>query len=282
MRCIFCKIESSCSKSKEHVIPESLGNKSHILPKGVVCDKCNNYFANKIEKKVLELPYFKSLRGRNVIENKKGKIPGIPGFIASPNIGEIEIHICDNKIVEVIIEEKGLYERIQKGEFNKFYIPLLEQPPSENIHISKFLGKIALEALAQRVSKVDNWQTDFIENESLDPLRNFVRFGKGYKYWPYLSRKIYNEDRIINNSINDKLPPYQTMHEYDFLIPNNPIVIGEIHIIEDIYFVCAIMGIEYTINLTEKGLGEYLKWLNNNNNKSILLMEKKDFHNFKI
>lgn len=49
---------------------------------------------------------------------------------------------------------------------------------------------------------------------------------------------------------------------------------------EDMYFVCAIMGIEYTINLTEKGLGEYLKWLNKNNNKSILLMEKKDFHNF--
>lgn len=221
MMCIFCKIESSSSKSIEHIIPESLGNKSHILPKGIVCDKCNNYFANKVEKKVLELPYFKSLRGRNVIENKKGKTPGIPGFMASANIGEIEIHLNKNKQEEVIVEDKKLYKRIQKGEFKQFYIPQLEQPPSENIHISKFLGKVALEALAQRISKVDNWQTDFIENESLDPLRNFVRYGKEYKFWPYHTRKIYNEDRIINNSINNTSPPYQTMHEYDFFIPNN-------------------------------------------------------------
>lgn len=185
MRCIFCKIESTWSKSIEHIIPESLGNKSHVLPKGIVCDKCNNYFANKIEKKVLELPYFKSLRGRNVIENKKGKISGIPGFIASPNIGDFEIQLNDNKIVEVNVEGKELYERIQNGEFNQFYIPQLEQPPSQNIHIAKFLGKVALEALAQSISKVDNWQTDFVENESLDPLRNFVRYGREYKFWPY-------------------------------------------------------------------------------------------------
>lgn len=54
MNCIFCKEESSNSRSIEHIIPESLGNKDHVLPPGIVCDKCNNYFARKIEKKILE------------------------------------------------------------------------------------------------------------------------------------------------------------------------------------------------------------------------------------
>ncbi len=275
-------MDSSGSKSREHIIPESLGNKSHTLPKGAVCDKCNNYFASKIEKKVLELPYFKSLRGRNVIETKKGKIPGILGFIATPNIGELEIHLNENRIIEVNIQDKELFERMRKGEFNQFYIPHLEKPPIDNIHISKFLGKVALEALAQRVMKVDNWQNDFINNEGLDPLRNYVRYGKDYKSWPYHIRKIYNEDRAIENDNNELSPPYQIMHEYDFLIPNTPSIDGETHIIEDVCFVCAIMGIEYTINLTQKGLVVYFEWLEKNNNKSILMMEKNDFHNLHI
>jgi hypothetical protein len=54
MRCIFCKNDSSNSKSVEHIIPESLGNTTRTLPKGVVCDTCNNYFARKVEKPFLE------------------------------------------------------------------------------------------------------------------------------------------------------------------------------------------------------------------------------------
>ena len=49
MRCLFCKQDSSNTKSVEHIIPESLGNKTLILPRGYVCDKCNNYFAIKVE-----------------------------------------------------------------------------------------------------------------------------------------------------------------------------------------------------------------------------------------
>ncbi len=40
MRYIFCKQEASTSKSVEHIIPESMGNKSNILKPGIVCDKC--------------------------------------------------------------------------------------------------------------------------------------------------------------------------------------------------------------------------------------------------
>lgn len=45
----------------------------------------------------------------------------------------------------------------------------------------------------------------------------------------------------------------------------------------------AIMGIEYTINLTNAGLNRYFAWLSDNQDKSILQMEKSEFHsNIKI
>ncbi|MBO5921575.1 MAG: hypothetical protein J6Q48_04230, partial [Bacteroidaceae bacterium] len=47
MKCIFCKQESTNAKSVEHIIPETLGNKTFVLPLGMVCDQCNNYFSRK-------------------------------------------------------------------------------------------------------------------------------------------------------------------------------------------------------------------------------------------
>ena len=44
------KDPSTNSRSKEHIVPQSLGGTEHILPPGVVCDKCNNYFSRAVEK----------------------------------------------------------------------------------------------------------------------------------------------------------------------------------------------------------------------------------------
>lgn len=75
MRCIFCKQDSSTSVAVEHIIPESLGNIDHVLPVGVVCDGCNQYFARKVERQILETPMFRLLRADMAIPNKRGRIP---------------------------------------------------------------------------------------------------------------------------------------------------------------------------------------------------------------
>ena len=75
MNCIFCKQDSTKSKSIEHVIPESLGNKTIVLPVGVVCDSCNNYFAVKVEGPLLGQVYFQHFRFNNFIPSKKKRIP---------------------------------------------------------------------------------------------------------------------------------------------------------------------------------------------------------------
>lgn len=62
MRCIFCENDSSSSKSVEHIVPASFGNSTSVLPKGIVCDKCNNYFARKIESPFLNSEAILQLR----------------------------------------------------------------------------------------------------------------------------------------------------------------------------------------------------------------------------
>lgn len=81
MRCIFCKNDSSSSVSREHIIPESLGNTMHTLPPGVVCDACNNYFSRKVEKPFLESESVRALRFEQALVSKKGKIPSLTGII---------------------------------------------------------------------------------------------------------------------------------------------------------------------------------------------------------
>lgn len=60
----------------EHIVPESLGNVEHVLPVGAVCDGCNQYFARKVERPLLESPLFRFLRANMAIPNKRGRIPG--------------------------------------------------------------------------------------------------------------------------------------------------------------------------------------------------------------
>ncbi|WP_295123480.1 HNH endonuclease [uncultured Chitinophaga sp.] len=271
MRCIFCKEDSSKSKSIEHIVPESLGNKQHTLPKGVVCDACNNYLAIKIEKRVLELAYFQSLRGRHHIENKKGKIPGLPGFFRNMN-DKVSIFPDDSSVLEVVIENKELFDSISS--YKELYIPIIPEPPKDNLNLSKLIGKIALEALALRLSNLEGWQDEFVKNEGLNQLRNFVRYGQGeFKIWPYNTRRIYDEVKIKFDA--EKKIHYQLMNEFDFLIPDEPTLVGEQRIVTNLYFVIAIMGIEYTINMTNAGLDRYLSWILDNKNQSILYKEGK-------
>lgn len=256
MNCIFCKQDSSSSKSVEHIIPESLGNKSHILPKGAVCDSCNNYFATKIEKELLSSGYFKSLRFRNEIPNKKGTVPMETAIVAHPEGGKIEIDFREN-VIEAVITSKRIFELVNSGVVHKLYIPIHESPEPANPILSRFLCKVALEALAQRFSEADGWNEEIVSNESLNPLRDYARYWKGSKLWEYSCRKIYDE--IFPFGDGDK--KYQKLHEYDFIFIN-----------KETFFICAILGIEYAINMGGDSIEGYTNWLKDNDAISPLQM----------
>ena len=75
-KCIFCKKDTRNSKSVEHIIPESLGA-NLTLPRGFVCDLCNNYFSHSIDKALQEYRFIGILKSFLVGRTKKGKGPQI-------------------------------------------------------------------------------------------------------------------------------------------------------------------------------------------------------------
>ena len=270
MQCIFCHKDSSNSKSVEHIIPESLGNKHHFLPKGYVCDECNHYFAIKIENELLSQPYFVSLRFRNEISTKKGKLVRqkmfFPGALKST---DVVMQTTENGVI-ASFDDDELYEAIKAGKTSKMIAPYISEPEYPNKTMSRFLAKCAYEYFLYIMDK-DKYDLCVREmlgnkNDELKNLREYARYGKG-PYWQYNQRRIYSEGALFYNKEEKK--SYETLHEMtlfvrDFSKKNNGIIELEI------YFVIAVSGIEYAICLSDPDISEYRKWLKENNDKSPL------------
>lgn len=252
MRCIFCKENSSASVSIEHIIPEALGNTEHILPPGVVCDTCNNYFARKIEGPLLSSLGFKNLRSRQLAPNKRGTIPTQTGLFPA---ARIPIELDSNAQSPSVFasngsDDKAFVDYLRTAKRGTFYIPISVR--ADERVLSRFLGKVAIEAIAHRTLEVENWNKDIIDNSQLDFLRSYVRRNTG-ETWPFHSRRIYDENSLFEDG-------YQVLHEYDMLMTAE----GEL------YLVLCIFGKEYAINVGGPLLDGYKKWLSQNKNRSPL------------
>lgn len=260
MKCIFCKQSSSDSKSVEHIVPESFGNKKHVLRKGIVCDSCNNYFSLKIEKKVLELDFFKNIRFRNFIESKKNRIPKGKAIIPKTKyLAEVNV----NDGIQVNLDKES-FEQIMTGKITSLIIPYNVNYPKNDINVSRLLAKIALEMLAQRVIKTDKDLIDFANETQLDSIRNYVRYNTNNENWVYSSRKIYDENEkfyLKNGKSVDMI------FECDFL-PTDKM---------ELYFVFAYKGIEFVINMAGSSIEGFKEWLELNNNISPLYRKGSNF-----
>ena len=262
MNCLFCKKDSSGSKSKEHILPESLGNIEHVLPSGIVCDGCNNYFATKVEKVLLEQPYFRSLRHRNDIITKKGNLVPEKGIIANPKGGIIDV-FRDKDGLSLDINNPDIIDLIITGKVNKLYLPIGEpEPEKNNATLSRFLAKVSVEALIYWIKNDVEWIVEVTNKAELERIKGYARYGTHCKLWPYHQRRLYEEsDRFFNPKIQDT--PYEVLHEFKFFWTKE----------QEFYFVLAIMGIEYAINMGSPSIDTYVNWLRENNNASILNSE---------
>ena len=74
-RCIYCLTTTDDFTSEEHIFPESLGNDELILPKGFVCDKCNNEILSHLDEVLLTCPPIAMLQVQYVPYTKAGKLP---------------------------------------------------------------------------------------------------------------------------------------------------------------------------------------------------------------
>lgn len=268
--CIFCHKDSSTSKSVEHIIPESLGNKRHYLPKGYVCDACNNYFSVKIEKELLAQPYFVSMRFRNEILTKKGKlVKQKMVFPEAMKSTDVVMQTTENGII-ASFDDDELYELIKAGKTSEMIAPYIPEPDYPNKTMSRFLAKCAYEYFLYNMGKekYDLCVQELLckESDILRSLREYARYGKG-EYWQYNQRRIYSEGDVIFNQNEDL--NYEILHEMKFFtreykrFPNG-------YVEAEVYFVMAIAGIEYAICISDPDISEYQKWIKEHNGFSPL------------
>lgn len=236
MNCIFCKADSSKCKSREHIIPESLGNTKHVLPAGIVCDTCNQYFSIKVEKPVLDCEYFGHARFRNEIPSKKGRIPPLE-VVYGPNGEELGMYALRTG-------ERGIYPLDEKsaksflnylGTRRKGNLYIIEPKPTDTYLVSRLLAKCAIEILAFRFYPRHGWEQEVTYKIELDEIRNFARYGGNIK-WSYYERRIYEEKKRWRGLEGED---YETLHEFDLLLTKW----------SEVFAVIVIFGVEYAINL---------------------------------
>lgn len=257
--CIFCHKDSSLSKSVEHIIPESLGNKEHILPKGYVCDACNHYFSVKIESQLLAQPYFVSMRRRNDIRTKKGKYVAEEMFF--PGAHKISETRFDFEKGVFYITDEDVIKSIVEGKCHRAMSLYIEEPEYPNKIMSRFLAKCAYESIFLLGGEHDYllWLKERDNKDCMfqgfEGLRQFARYGIGE--WQYSQRRIYSEGTFFSYK---GCEPYEVLHEQKFFFREVE-RIDEHSFMAELYFVLVICGIEYVICVSDSDISGYLQWL---------------------
>ncbi len=260
-RCIFCKQDSSNSRSIEHIIPESLGNTDHILPSGVVCDDCNNYIAREVEKPILDSQYFKERRFYAGLPNKKQRVPLIDG-IHLQSLTHIQLmkSLGESGISVMAASEKDESRLIHsvRTQSGTLIFPMGTRP--DDYIVSRFIAKIGLEVLTFKILGVPGGVDEIIDKRELDELRNYVRLGKPNNAWPFSFRPIYPPDFRFNDGKEN----FEVLHEFDILITDQ----------NEFFIIVAIFGDEYVLNLGGPEIEGYQQWLKTNDNRSPLYSGK--------
>jgi hypothetical protein len=183
--CLFCKKEA-VFKTKEHIIPESLGNDTEIL-ENVICDKCQNYLGREIEKPTLEKTNLAIWRTYLGIRTKRGKLPSID--LDPPIKRNIpSAHPLIEYGIGFKAWEDGSFSIEVRNPSKKRKIPgsnsvyHLVMTPWHLSILGRFLGKIGLEFLAL------NDITSALSSD-FDEIRSYVRLGPTKHLWPIYCRQ---------------------------------------------------------------------------------------------
>jgi hypothetical protein len=257
MQCLFCKQDASNSRSLEHIIPESLGNRKYTLPPRVVCDKCNNYFSRKVEKPFLELVAILQLRFHQEIPSKRGNIPSIKGIL-TPDFPAI-VHRDPKSYFSAIVQVESDAIKHIMG-LNKGMLIFPPAPPPSNLIVSRFLAKVALEAMAHNLVAYPEGLKYLVNETQLDPIRNHARRGE-IPNWPIHVRRIYDANQKWIDEFGSEV---QMVHEFDILWTTW----------DEWFLVLAIFGLELVINYGGPEIDGYKRWLSENNHISPLYWGK--------
>jgi hypothetical protein len=89
LKCIYCKKETGARVGIAHIFPEALHANDEVLPRGSVCDGCNQYLGRRLDENLIRYPSValaiqflatpgKSGKSRKLIGAIEREIPGQP------------------------------------------------------------------------------------------------------------------------------------------------------------------------------------------------------------
>lgn len=227
------------------MIPESLGNTKLMLQAGVVCDACNNYFSRKVERPLLESRQVHYLRFEQSITNKRGRVPTASGMVAGTTV-HVERDPAGRWARVMRSPDPNIMQRLQGRPRTCLEFAAESRCHAEGRTWSRFVAKVALEAMAHRLRDHPDGLEYLVTESQLDPLRNYARYNDG-PTWPINSRQIYCRDQPWQGPQGSE----QRVWECDFLVTPEGAW----------YFVLALFGQEFVINMGHREIMGYRRWL---------------------
>ena len=183
--CLFCGADGPFN-TREHVIPESLGN-DDLIVEHLLCDVCQNYIGKEIESFVLSKTSFAFWKVWYGVKSKKGWLPSVDFSLPQKNKGRLPAmsQLHDQHIgftahqdgtISADIEDDAVVQKIVDNEKHCFRFDL---SPKHIAMIGRFVGKIGMEltAIADKEKAIA---------EEYDSIREYVRYGVSQSLWPLL------------------------------------------------------------------------------------------------
>lgn len=181
-------------------MPESIGSKKRVLPAGVVCDKCNNYFARKVEQPILTHSWMRNVRAWQQVPNKKGTYPSLVGHIAGTDVA-VNMRRTPNGKLQLSPEKGNDKSVLDAVIANGFEQPLIFTIEDDLPHreMSRFLCKMAYEAVAELFCSSPQGPYHLGSEPFFDNVREYARYGSNFQEWPFSHRRVFPHDTLMRH-----------------------------------------------------------------------------------
>jgi hypothetical protein len=170
-KCMYCLSTEGPFTSEEHIVAESMGNQDFVLPRGYVCDPCNNGVLSRLDDALRTSPLFVAQWASAVQFTKQGKLPEV-------RLGEITIRRTDPLNVSWIADPGSEAVRVVKQHpdgLTELSIRTKLAKRLDEVLVARALCKIGLGALAMDFGHAYACSSRF------DAARRFIREGGEFR-----------------------------------------------------------------------------------------------------
>lgn len=221
-KCIYCLQKTGKFNSEEHIFPESLGNDELVLPKGYVCDKCNNGILAQLDEALIKFEPIAFLQVQLVLHTKDGSLP-------KANFQNMSIERTSLNHIKIVAKDKSgkIQNKTPLGDdWYSFSVNMRGRPVTQKFAriLGRALFKIALGIVALSQGREQAC------NAKYDSARKFI-----------LGNGIFNNNFFIKNDGRPHIGGRITYKDFE----------------EGTMVAIDIMGIIFLLNLEEKPILEF-------------------------